>query len=285
MNQLGRLKSLWPTVAWLQSVWFPAAALIVADAMTPGAAKAGAWTLAEGDGIAITTVARKVTPISGLLGGTADSDQTEVQVFLEYGVLDDLTFGFTALNKFSMTQDIVEMRFGAHLRKRVWQGKDGDVASIQAGFALPAEGLLGGTLGDNRPNSVSEIDVRALYGRGWGLSWTNAFVSTEAGLRWRGESQPDELRFDTIAGIEPWRGFQGLVGLFVAVPVGGGTVDQDTSLKFAPSVAYTAWPWLGDNDKKPDGLRTPVTFQLGMDIDVLSPSDGISFSFSLWNRF
>jgi len=270
-----------------------AACALALGLSAPGAppALAGAWTLPEGEGIAIFTTQRKVAPAASFFGGIAETDETSTQVFAEFGVLEELTLGLTAYGKFSALDDDAELRVGGHARYRIWQGLDGDVVSFQVGVGLPAERWLGGGLGDNRPDSVVEVDFRALYGRGWGLDWANAFVSTELGYRLRGEGQPDEIRFDTVAGIEPWRGVMGLLGVYTTVPLGGGDGDgdgdgdQDISLKLAPSLAYTFWPAFGANDKKPDGPISPTTVQAGIVWDALAPEDGIGVSISIWRRF
>ncbi len=63
--------------------------------------------------------------------------------------------------------------------------------------------------------------------------------------------------------------------------LGGG----DASLKLAPSLAYTFWPWLGPNDRKPDGPVNPSTLQIGVTWDALNPDDGLAIDVSVWKRF
>ena len=61
--------------------------------------------------------------------------------------------------------------------------------------------------------------------------------------------------------------------------------DGDASLKLAPSVALTMWPFLGPNDKKPAEFAHPNTVQLGAVYDVLNPGDGLALNVSVWSRF
>jgi hypothetical protein len=255
-----------------------------------GDAAAGAWTLAEGSGQLIVTTGRNIAPVGAFMGGPADSDSNSSQIWAEYGVADGWTVGVVAYGEFSTTdaQDI-ELRLGGHVRHRVWTGSKGDVAAVQAGFSYPVESWLGDLAPESLPDSVPEAHIRGLYGRGWQTGWGNSFVSAEAGFLWRGERADDELRFDVTAGHEAWKGVLGLFSIFTAVPIGGGDEDggsdSDPTLKLAPSIAYTLWPWLGENDKKPYGPLYPNTVQLGIVWDALSPDDGLGVQISIWKSF
>ena len=243
---------------------------------------AGAWTLPEGRVQIIMTTARKIAPAGGFFGEPIDADSNSSQIFIEYGLLDDLTVGMTVFGEFSTTDDDVEASLGVHARHLVWQGEDGDVVSVQGGIKVPVERWLGEGLGDNRPGSVTELHLRLLYGRGWQTDWGNSFVSTELGLHLRGEGLDEELRFDVTAGHEPIKGLLGLFSVFSTYPLGG---NADVSLKLSPSVAYTFWPWLGANDKKPYGPINPNTIQLGITWDAANPEDGLTASMSIWKGF
>lgn len=259
------------------------AALILAACLSAGQAVAGAWTLAAGDGQAIMTSGRRIAPVGAFVSGFPDEDSNSAQLFVEYGLTDRWTVGGTLYGDFSSVdaQDL-QIRLGAHVRRRVWTRPKGDVVSVQAGFAAPVERWLVGDLADSLPGSVPEAHLRALYGRGWQWGWGNSFVSAEAGLHWRGERAADEARFDVTAGHEAWKGVLGLFSLYSIVPVIG---DGDASLKVSPSVAYTLWPRLGPNDKKPFGELNPNTVQLGLVWDVLNPEDGLGVAISVWRDF
>ena len=243
---------------------------------------AGAWTLPEDKGQLILSTSRTVAPVRAVFGENIDFDKNSAQLFLEYGLWSDVTVGVTAFGEFSTTDDIVETRAGAHVRHRLWTGEDGDVISVQAGFSLPAESLLGGSLGDSRPFSAPEYDIRLLYGRGWQWELGNSFISSELGFRMRGESLDDQIKLDITAGHEPVKGVLGLMSIFTSVPLGG---DTDTSLKISPSIAYTLWPWLGENEKKPWQPISPDTVQLGVTWDALQPENGLEMGVSIWRSF
>ena len=255
--------------------------------LAAGDAAAGAWTLAEGTGQVITTTGRKIAPVGAFMGGAADSDAISSQIYAEYGVADGWTVGLAAYGEFSTTDaEDMELRLGGHVRHRVWTGEKGDTASIQAGFSAPVESWLGKLAPESLPDSVPEAHLRALYGRGWQTGWGNSFVSAEAGFHWRGERADDELRFDVTAGHEAWKGVLGLFSVFTALPLGGGDKGgSDATLKLAPSIAYTLWPWLGENDKKPSGPLYPNTIQLGIVWDALNPDDGLGVQISIWKSF
>ena len=255
----------------------------ISACLAAGQATAGAWTLAEGTGQLIMTTGRKVVPIGAFAGGAADSKSNSSQIYAEYGVADGWTLGAVLYGEFSTTDPgDLELRIGGHVRHRVWTGTDGDVASVQAGFSAPIEGWLGKLAPDSLPDSVPEAHLRGLYGRGWQTGWGNSFVSTEGGFHWRGERADDELRLDVTAGHEAWKGVLGLFSIFSALPIGDA---GDATLKLAPSVAYTLWPWLGENDRKPYGPLHPNTVQLGIAWDVLNPGDGLGVQLSIWQAF
>ncbi len=255
--------------------------LIPALAFTPQAARAGAWTLAEGDGQLIVTSGRKLAPAGALFGEIADRDTSTLYVFVEYGLTDRLTLGASGSAEWVATTNQMDLRVGAHARYRLWQGTAGDVFSVQAGASVPAEGWLGDPLGGPTADSVAEVDIGLLYGRGWISDWGNSFATGGAGFRWRGGGAADEIRLDLTAGHSFNKRLMGIFGAYSTVPLGGG----DTTLKLAPSVAWTFWPWLGQNDKKPSELRHPRTIQLGLSYDVLNPADGLAVNLSVWSRF
>lgn len=242
---------------------------------------AGAWTLPAGDGQLIMTTLRRAAPVSALFGGVPEEDSNGTQIFVEYGLTDDLTLGGTAFADFSATDVEVEASLGIHARYRLWSG-DGGVASVQAGLSVPVERWFGNGLGDNVPNSVTEVDIRALFGQSWQTDFGNTFVSAEGGFRFRGESQSEELRFDVTAGHEAFRGILGLFSVFASYPVGD---DGEATFKLSPSIAYTDWPWLGSNDKKPYDFPYPDTIQIGVTWDAANPDAGLEIGFSIWRRF
>lgn len=244
-------------------------------------ARAGAWTLPEGEGQIIMTTLRRAEPSSALFNGSAVDDSNSTKLFVEYGLTDDLTAGLTAFTDFSNTDADLEASIGGHLRYRVW-AEDSWVVSVQGGVSAPVERWFGNGLGDNRPDSVTEFDLRVLYGRGWQLDWGNGFISTEFGVRIRSEGKSEELKFDATLGHEPVRGVLGLMSVFASAEMGDG---QEASFKLSPSIAYTMFPWLGSNDKKPSDPSYPDTIQIGVTWDAMNPEDGIELGVSIWKRF
>ncbi|MEM6621693.1 MAG: hypothetical protein AAF674_05645 [Pseudomonadota bacterium] len=255
---------------------------IIVTAFFTGAAQGGAWPQPEGQLLVIATSGRKVAPISSLFSGVPEEDSNTAQLFAEYGLLPELTLGLTAYGEFSTTDDVVEARIGAHVRHLLWQGDYGDVMSVQAGVSFPVERWLGNGLGDNRPDSASEVDLRVQYGRGVQWDWGDSFVSGAAGLRIRGEGLDEELKGDITLGHTPTNGVLGLFSVFASVPLGE---RESPTLKLAPSIAYTFWPILGSNDKKPEGPLYPSTIQLGVLWDAANPDDGLTVQVSVWKRF
>jgi hypothetical protein len=98
----------------------------------------------------------------------------------------------------------------------------------------------------------------------------------------RGDGMADDLRFELTGGYAPWRRTMGIVSLYGLTPLGQGT---DASLKIAPSIAYTMWPWVARNEKKPNGPIKPETIQLGISYDLLNRNDGLGMSISMWRPF
>lgn len=257
-------------------------AALMAAATVSGPAFAGAWPQAEDGVVVIATTGRQMAPAGAFLGGGAERDKNTTQLFVEYGFSRNTTIGLSAYGEFSTTDDVLEARIGGHVRHRIWSGRDGDVISLQAGATFPVERWLGSGLGDNRPQSASEVDLRVLYGRGWQWGLGDSFFSGELGLRFRGEGLDEEVRADLTVGHTPIDGILGLMSIFTTIPMGQ---QSEHSFKLAPSVAYTFRPFLGSNDKKPSGSVNPNTLQLGLIWDALQPQDGLTLQLSIWKRF
>lgn len=259
-------------------------ALILAGCLAAGEAAAGAWTLADGDGQVIMTTGRRIAPIGAFMGDVPEEDSNSVQIFVEYGVADGWTVGAALYADISAT-DLRdgEISLGGHLRHRIWTGAGGDVVALQAGGAIPVENwVLDDELAAQLTGAAPEIHLSVLYGRGWQWQAGNSFVSAATGFRWRGHDEADEWRVDITAGHEAWKGVMGLIGIHSTLPVIG---EGESSLKIAPSIAWTMWPWLGPNDKKPYEEINPRTIQLGVVWDMLNPGDGLGVQVSVWQGF
>jgi hypothetical protein len=246
-----------------------------------GAADAGAWTRAKGEGQIIVSAGRRVAPVGGLFGDAVTDDSSISQVYVEYGLVDGLTIGGQAYAELSSTDlEDSSASLGVFLRKRVWQDGKGGVASVQVGYAHPIEWLLGGNFVYADPGAVPEAHIAGLYGRGWGGDWGSAFLSTGAAYHWRGEGEADELRFELTGGYAPSRRLMAILGVYGLYPLSSGT---DRSLKIAPSLAYTMWPVLERNEKKPKGPIRPSTIQFGVSYDLLNRGDGLGVLISVWH--
>jgi hypothetical protein len=233
--------------------------------------------------LVISTTGRRSAPVGALTGGPANSDASISQIYVEYGLLDGLTIGIKSYIEFSTTDlNGSAASLGGFARKRVWQDGEGGVASVQFGYAHPIDSLLGGTFAEAEPGAVPEAHLAGLYGRGWAGDWGSAFISTGMAYHLRGEGTADDLRFEFTTGYAPWRRVMGIVSFYGPAPLGAGT---DASLKITPSLAFTMWPWIGRNEKKPRGPVKPGTIQLGVSYDLLNRNDGLGVSISIWRRF
>jgi len=259
--------------------WYLGLAWAGLVATLPTYADAGAWTLPEDETLAIVTTSYQIAPAASLISGVRTKEDLATQVFLETGLFEDLTLGFTTYSEFSRLTGEADTRLGLHARHRVWQGWNGSVASVQIGFEVPVNDWIGYP---QPVDSVVEIDARFLFGTGWQFDWANSYVSTELGYRARRGGQSDELRFDGTAGLEPWDGILGLFTVSSSVPFGE---TGRASLELTPSVAFTLWPQVDSNDKKPVLATPPQTLQIGIGYDVLNPNDGIRLSGGIWTWF
>lgn len=269
-----------------RSVCLSTAAILVLLSADP--AGAGAWTRPAGEGLLIATTARHVAPISSLTGGPIDSDKNVSQLYLEYGLAEGLTAGAKFYVELSTSNfESSSASLGGFLRKRVWQDGKGGVGSLQAGYAHPVEKYLGQGLEFADPGAVPEAHGAALYGRGWAGDWGNAFVSTGIAYHWRGEQLADEIRGELTGGFAPRRDLMGILSLYGLYPLGEGgnpLMETESSLKIAPSIAYSIWPD-EDETEEADTAARPRTIQLGISYDLLNPEDGIGFALSLWQPF
>ncbi|MDH3668644.1 MAG: hypothetical protein OEN23_17100 [Paracoccaceae bacterium] len=261
---------------------FHAAALIGAGLPMPEIAEAGAWTRAKGDGVIIASTGRRVAPAGSIAGGPIDDDSNFTQIYLEYGLIDGLTIGaktFVELSSIDPTEGSAAA--GAFLRKRVWQGDSGGIASVELGYAHPIERMLGNRFAAVE-GAVPEAHLAGLYGHGWAGDWGNAFVSTGAAFFLRQEGAAEDLRLELTGGYSPSKRVMGILGLYGLAPLGSGT---DPSLRVAPSVAFTFWPKLDDGEAEGTHRPKPKTLQLGFSFDLLNRDDGLGISLSVWNPF
>lgn len=239
---------------------------------------AGAWTLEEGVGQSILTLSYQVSPTAALISRQPTREEATTQVYIEYGLFDDLTLGLTTYGEFESLTGETDTRWGLHVRQRLWQGQDGSIVSAQFGGETTISRWIGLP---TPPGSVTEFDARMLYGTSWQLDWANSYISTELGYRVRLDGEADEIRFDATGGLEPWDGVLGLFTVAAVAPLGAG----DGKFEITPSVAFTLWPRVGPNDKKPDLANRPPVLQLGVGVDTLNMDRGLKISAGLWRWF
>lgn len=251
------------------------AALFAAE----GSALAGAWTQKAGAGQVIATTGQDVAPVGRLASGQVETGSTLTQIYVEYGLWDGLTIGGAALVEIAPAgSNDGSASVSAFARQRVWESETGGVASVQIGYTQPVEQVFGSAFADANPDSTPEVQVRALYGRGFWGDWGNAFVSLEAGYDWR-DGASDELRFDLSTGIQPYDCCMGILGVFATYPTDS---REDPSIKVAPSITYTFLP---EPDEEGEAPPSPTTLQFGVSQDVLDFEDGFGVQLSIWRPF
>ncbi len=174
--------------------------------VTPAAA--GAWTLGQGEGLAIVTVGgseargafadnRRRAPVSGFR-------KAEIQVLAEYGITDRFTLrGRTELRHLSFETQDDETGLGVSEiggRFRLLQ-RGGFVASAEANLRIaeadPALDPGGAGL------LVGEIEGRLLAGYGFTLAGLPAYVDAQGAYRAAGATSADEVRGDLTLGLRP----------------------------------------------------------------------------------
>ena len=188
----------------------------------PTAARAGAWTLPEGQGQIIQTV-------FGWLGwGTAPprarEDKIETQTYVQYGVTDRLTaIGVLSFERHALSapKDVYTGldTTGAGLRTRIWSN---DAWT----FAFEATAFYGAASDASRPAQAGGAglgaDARALAGHNLTLWGKPAFVDAEAGYRLRTRGPPSEWRGDLTLGVDWTARAQILFQTFNTISQGGG---------------------------------------------------------------
>ena len=250
----------------------------------PGDALAGAWTQPEGEGQVIVSGSVGVAPFTGFQGDVGDTGSSFTSLFFEYGMIEGLTVGGTAFVEMPSDDADPTANAGIFLRKRLWQGEAGDVASVQVGYVQPLDDLFGDGFGGPDAHPTHELSLRALYGRGFGGDWGSAFVSLEGGYHAQLDGADDEIRADVTAGYAPYPCCLGMLSFYSTVPLGD---MDDAAVKLAPSFAYTfnaRDPSAPEPGEDAD-VATPFTLQIGVSQDLLNLDDGFGVQTSIWRPF
>jgi hypothetical protein len=218
--------------------------------VTPGAAWAGAWTLPEGTGQWLATVAASsATSIfdDGGLSSFPRYNKVDADILMEYGITDKLTVILQGgLQHVDIAAPIDASRtgldyteFGA--RYQVYQA-DGWVLSGQALIQIP------GTSDTSNPAAIGytdfEADFRVLLGKSFMLGAMPAFVDFEVAQRQRGDGAPNELRADGTLGVQVLPRWLILAQSFNVISEGAnspifGSYDYE---KFQLSAVYALTP-------------------------------------------
>lgn len=211
----------------------PVAALALTAVVTAATAQAGAWTQAPGAAFLSLSASHFQTDDGAF-------EESSLALYGEYGVTERLTLGGVIEGSRSLGgRDEEDARLAALARWRLFEGPAGDPFSVQAmagdnvGDLVPAE--PGRAVADE-----TEIDLRALYGRGFASPLGAGWLNLEGGVRFQLGDAADEIRLDATVGVRPAPRWLAMVQSFNTLglrnPTGFGA---DFSVaKIAPSVGY-----------------------------------------------
>jgi len=197
--------------------------------LIPTAAFAGAWTLDEKDGQAIT----ETTISSASKSFDADNRPTQTvkfrktfsSAYIEYGWKNWLTLvvapeyaDATSAAPGRATQHARDFAISGGLRVRLWND-DESVLSVQA-FARSAGAFELNTSYQQKPGR--DFDLRVLYGTHFHLFGRQGCIDVEAAQRWATGGRPNETPIDiTLLYDIGWK-TQAVIQNFNAISEGGG---------------------------------------------------------------
>jgi hypothetical protein len=205
-------------------------ALLLSAALMSSAAWGGAWTLPQGAGQMVVTdtasQASRAFDSSGKLQSVPRYTKEELQVLMEYGVTDWLTAIVSpGLQYVNIAAPVGARRAGIGYtelggRARVLQGANW-VLSGQTTVRVP------GTYDAGNPAAIGytgvEVDVRGLFGIGFGAFGMPAFVDIQLAQRFRTGGPPDEARVDLTFGLRTARQWLVLAQSFNVISEGSGS--------------------------------------------------------------
>jgi protein XagA len=203
-------------------------ALVFGLLCAPCVAWAGAWTLPEGTGQWLATIAGTSATSDFSDSGLASTprySKEEMQVLIEYGLTDRLTAIFnpgllnvdiappTSAEHFGLDYTEFGVRYG-FLQSPDW------VVSGQATLRIP------GTTDISNPAAIGytdvEADFRALVGHNFYVADLPAFFDLEVAERARTDGYPSEFRFDGTIGVRIFPRWMLLVQSFNVISEGPG---------------------------------------------------------------
>lgn len=218
--------------------------LFVCSFFSATAVQAGAWTLPEGEGQAIVTLAYSFASDAFDDDGSPISiepfEKYELRGYAEYGLTDWATLAVQPEFRFidQGEEDSEGLgRFDLGLRTRVWHD-DYAVASIEGSVSAPGQSDDLAPL--NGSDTDWELEARALYGRGFDLWSRHGFVDLQVGYRHRFSDPADEVLADLTFGIDVTERSLAVVQSFNRISVGSARLpfDETQEHKIAVSTVY-----------------------------------------------
>ena len=205
-------------------------AILGAFLLQVGAARAGAFNLPEGDGIAIVdmTFSQGDRYFNGLgkLAPASLYRRGDASAYVEYGITDRLmAVGRADLTAIGIdgTPGARYLGIGPSEAGAQWRllAYGPSVFAVQATFRLPASTdtrnlALGGATSHG-------ADLRGLFGLSFALGPFPAFVDAQSAYRIRDSGAPDEIHTDLTLGVHARDDLMILLQLFDTHSVGDGT--------------------------------------------------------------
>jgi hypothetical protein len=205
----------------------------------------------------------------------------EYNPFIQYGVREDLTLGVSPSIQY-LTQDQTEFGLAdaeVFLRKQLWKGNKGQVASVQPLIKLygPYDEDASPALGQKQ----IDIELRGLYGAPFSLFEQWHFYNIEAGYRHRFESPGDEWRIDSTLGLRADENNLVLLQLFSVISVDKSANNQ---LALANSSDFTLHKLQASYVHT---LDEKLSLQLGGFTHIAGENTGAGggILFSVWTHF
>ncbi len=205
---------------------------VLAALSVPSAAWASAWTLPEGTGQWLATLDASTSTEfwekDGALGPTPRYNKVDVDVLVEYGITDRLTFLVDpGLQHIDIASPVSAQRTGldytefgaryAFIQDPTW------VLSGQATVRIP------GTFDTSNPAAIGytdvESDLRLLLGHSFDIAGFASFFDVEVAERVRTAGYPSEFRVDATLGTYVAPRWLLLLQGFNVVSEGAGNVD------------------------------------------------------------
>lgn len=220
---------------------------LVVVAAAPCGASAGAWTLADGDGLLIATAAfsgsTRAFDSKGRLLPVADWRKFELGFHIEYGFTDAVAL---------IVEPVVEGVTVQGPPLGAYRGLESFAAGARARFAEWGDAVFSAQALAKAPGSTStanpavwgaeayEAEARLLAGYSFDLAGMAGFVDGEIAYAARRGGNPGELRVDAALGLRPIENVQLLLQSFNVDTRGGGTFSYPARRwsKLQPSVVY-----------------------------------------------